>query len=222
MTPNLKSNFRFEPWDVDARLRELGLERQLLRRAVEIGFAAFAEGTPNDAVPFPGYSMWAQASRGLRDLLAPHGWRRLNESNQCLVLDPRANRVLVVATGDENTGNRDGVPKTKSKKGPRTIEAVQRNAYLFPEMEEDDPAEFVDAAGDRETWILLMHRDMEAQIVRSELSRPVLMDPERRIGGWSERIQLDSIPFGDIDQRPGRKDSGPKTPEIKVEIKRRA
>jgi len=224
----VRAELLVEPWDVDSRLAELGLNREVLLRAVQAGFSAWAEGTANDPIPFPGYAMWAKASRTLRDLLAPStfGWRRLNESNQCLVIDPTGSRVLIAATGDENTGNPDGIPKTKSKKGPRTIEAVERNRnrFLFDELEEDDANEVAASVDGRETWILLMFRDVNDQVVKSELSRPVLMDPERRIGGWSERIRLDNLPFGDVGQGSGSNSNGdvPKTPEIKVEIKRRA
>jgi hypothetical protein len=164
--------------------------------------------------------MWAETSRALRDLLAPSGWRRLNDSNQALVVDPAERRGLIVATGDEFTGRLDGTPRTRSKKGPKTLQAVQRNAYLFPEWEEE---ELVSSIEVRETWILLIHRDLEAREVRSQLSLPILMDKERRIGGWSERILLPSSPFGEdgAGRGVGISDS-PTTPEIVIEIKKRA
>ena len=40
-----------------------------------------------------------------------------------------------------------------------------------------------------------MHRDLVAGEVRCELSRPVTMDVEQHIDGWSERIILNSVEF---------------------------
>src|SRR4051794_4676727 len=101
----LISRIRNEPWDVEPRLSALGLApSDTLRSVAEAAFSAWAEGTPNDPVPAPGYHFYAAATRTLREVLAPLGWRRLNESNQALVIHPSENRAIVVATGDENTG----------------------------------------------------------------------------------------------------------------------
>jgi len=206
-----------EPWEASLRLAQLGIEKADLQGAVERGLAKWAECTPNHPVTHPGLSMYAETACALRDLMAPSGWRRLNESNQALVMHPEGKRVIVVSTGDEFTGRDSGTPKTRSKKGPRTLEAVHTNLCLFPEWEED--TDVISSIEKRETWILLIHRDMEAREVRSELSLPILVDKERRLGGWIERILLDPTALGQ-DTVTAAEDA-PTTPEIVVEIKKR-
>ena len=63
---------------------------------------------------------------------------------------------------------------------------------------------------------------MELREVRCELSRPVCMNDEGRVDGWDERIVLTPFPFdGDlVDASPVG--NPPQSPEIIVEIKRRA
>jgi hypothetical protein len=206
-----------QPWEADIRLAQLGIDKASILGAVEQGWAKWAECTANHPVTYPGSAMHGETTCALRELLAPTGWRRLNESNQAQVINPEGNRVIIVSTGNEFTGRPEGTPKTRSKKGPRTISAVETNLSLFPEWEED--LDLISSIDKHETWILLIHRDMERQEVRSELSLPNLINKERRIGGWLERILLEAMPFG--KDGISTRESGPKTPEIIVEIKKR-
>jgi hypothetical protein len=73
----------------------------------------------------------------------------------------------------------------------------------------------------RETWILLFHRDAQAQQVRCELSRPINVNDEGKVDGWAERIILRTAPFGgDVLEVPDAEI--PQTPTIAVSINRRA
>jgi hypothetical protein len=178
-----------EPWDVKRRLRELGLTVEILINAVERSFASWAACTPNDPLNFPAIAGWAAAIRSLGDDLAPKGWMRVEDVGQPLIVNANQTIALTVASCDENTGRVDEFqPRTKASKGPRTLEKVQNNAYLFPEMEEDRDAR-IQAAISRSTntWMLLIHRDLLAGEVRCELS--VLLRSTRKdtlIHGRSE------------------------------------
>lgn len=213
-----------EPWDVKRRLRELGLTVEILINAVERSFASWAACTPNDPLNFPAIAGWAAAIRSLGDDLAPKGWMRVEDVGQPLIVNANQTIALTVASCDENTGRVDEFqPRTKASKGPRTLEKVQNNAYLFPEMEEDRDAR-IQAAISRSTntWMLLIHRDRLAGEVRCELSRPIALDPERHIDTWSERIILKPVDFERTyralpDDGRGGTDAG----EIQIEIKRR-
>jgi hypothetical protein len=70
------------------------------------------------------------------------------------------------------------------------------------------------------TFLLLMHRDAQAQEVRCELSRPIHMDEDSRVSGWIERIIVKPLPFlgSTADVVP----AVPQTPEIDVKVKKRA
>jgi len=212
----------FEPWDVNRRLADLGLNRKIVTDAVQRGFAAWAACTANHPVSFPGLAGWAETVCALGDFLAPLGWSRIDETGQPLVINSKRTLALTVATGDENTGLRSNVdPCTRSSKGPRTVQAVQRNAWLFPEMEQDEIASR--ESQERDTWLLLMHRDLGAQEVRCELSRPISIDQEGHIDQWSERIILEPTSFDGYDQTRGLSGTDEaQTGEIVVEIKRRA
>jgi hypothetical protein len=127
-----------------------------------------------------------------------------------------------VATGNEDTGRKDNDPLTASAKGPRTVDAVvanQRQLVMFPEML--PPKESLKDRG-RATWLLLLHRDMDAREMRCELSRPISMDDDGRVDRWAERIILTSRPFDGLGGALADGDNGPQSPEITVEIKRRA
>jgi hypothetical protein len=115
-----------------------------------------------------------------------------------------------------------GKPCTKSIKGPRTAIAVasnERQMLLFGDLALRP--EHLKQINDRMTWLLLIHSDLEGHEVRCELSRPVNMNEEGRVDGWAERIILTAFPFaGDIADVPSA--NPPQSPEIVVEIKKRA
>jgi hypothetical protein len=117
-----------------------------------------------------------------------------------LVLNESRTIAISVSTGTEGTGLRDGNPCTSSAKGPKTAGVVQVNQlqeFLFPEMALPSK-ESLSATG-RATWILLMHRDRDAQEVRCELSRPISMTDDGHVDGWAERIILNPTPFDGYD-----------------------
>ncbi len=134
---------------------------------------------------------------------------------------PRRHSRAFRGTGNEDTGRKDKDPLTASAKGPRTISAIvaNQNLPLFPEMLPS--AESLKATG-RATWLLLVYRDSDAREMRCELSRPIGMDSEDRVDGWAERIILSPRTFDGIEDTLVGGGNGPQSPEITVEIKRRA
>jgi hypothetical protein len=205
------------------RLAELGLDELLLRQAVEQGLAQWATCTLNHPPSYPGYSAWGETVRALRDLLAPFGWIRSNETNLPFTVNEAQTLAVSVATGDEATGREDETPCTKSSKGPGTADAVAANARqlrLFPiDVRPEDLAR-LKGDGRRMTWLLLFHRDEQGRQVRCELSRPTSMSENERVDGWAERIILPCISF---DNDAGRlpSEGAPGGPVIDVEIRRR-
>ena len=102
------------PWDVNRRLAELGLEEPLLIRAVERGWVAFASCTLNHPPSIPGIWAWGETICSLGEQLVPRGWARINESMWPLIVNGSGTIALSAATGDENTGNKDEDPLTSS------------------------------------------------------------------------------------------------------------
>jgi hypothetical protein len=213
-----------DPWDINRRLAELGLTYEILIKAVGISLAARNACTANDPPNFPAIAAWAAAVRSLREDLGLEKWERVNDTGQPLIVRPDGGLALTCAGADWNTGKEGSFdPKTNSCKGPRTIEKVQRNGWLFPELEEDELTRLESAEKRiKNLWMLLIHFDPTLGQVRSELSRPVELDAEGHIVGWSERILLGPIDaeplFEALPEGGGNPDDG----EIDIEIKRRA
>lgn len=213
-----------EPWDVNRRLAELGITSEVLIKAVESSQFARAACTENDAPNFPGIAAWNGAVRSLREDLVLENWQRLNDTGQPLIVRPDNTFALTVTSADENTGRKaEFEPRTKSSKGPRTLEKVAQNRWLFPDLEEDEVTRVQEINKRRiNTWMLLIHYDKVLGQVRSELSRPVTADEDGIIIGWSERIILP--PFDvepEFDALPDE-ETGPNGGEIDIDIKRRA
>ena len=217
----LPESIYVESWDVNRRLAELGIKEEDLLQAAERGFTAWASCTANHPPAIPGLFAWGETICALRERLIPLGWERQDEQNWPLGVNRDGNIALSVATGNEDTGRKDKDPVTASAKGPRTISAivVNQNLPLFPEMLPS--AESLKAKG-RATWLLLVYRDTDAREMRCELSRPIGMDSEDRVDGWAERIILSTRPFDGIEDSLVGGGNGPQSPEITLEIKRRA
>ena len=203
--------------EVEHRLRGLGLRTATLTTAIQRGHLARIECTENHPVTAPGFYCWSETVRAMRELMAQDGWIRDNEGNQGLIRNAELDLTLTVAAGDEGVGLADRIPTTRYPKGPRMSAAVLMNGYLFEELEKDYEA----LAACKSIWLLLYHWDPRRQRVRCELSKPSGMD-ESRPSEWLERIILPHVDT-DFPRQGAKPDSGgPKTPEIRIEIKRRA
>lgn len=209
-----------EPDEVRQRLAELGLDEEPLKDAVRRGQLAFLSCTPNHPPQFPGMSAWAETVCAVREYVMPLGWRRSNDSNYALSVNPSGQMAIAVATGNDGTGRADATPSTNACKGPSTSDAIAANQLRFSFMEQSvtprrTPAP---AASGRATWILLIHR--AAGEVRCELSLPISIGEDGHIDAWRERILLSSIPLdGDLAQAVP---VPPPLPDIDVSIRRRA
>jgi len=210
-----------EAADVDGRLAELGLNQAALTIVLRRGWLAFASCTKNDPPLFPGFSAWAMTVRALREYLLPQGWDRVDDNNYSLTVNPTGSMAIVVATGDEATGQSDASPTTRSSKGPSTAEAVASNQQQlelpFAPFVVSSTAD-VSPEDRRMTWILLVHRGPSE--VRAELSLPTSMATDGKPSGWRERIILGSILLD-----PDVPDIVPPenlAPDIEIDVKRRA
>jgi hypothetical protein len=218
----VQRKFHVDPDDVRERLAELGLEEEWLLNAVRVAQFQRNSCTPNHPLFYPGMSAWAEAVKTLRDILIPEGWLKANPRGLPIVFHPKRNIALTVATGDDATGKREFEPCTKSPKGPQTRSNISNNQLkLFPE-------EYLRAAKEQTsskhnfTWLLLIHFDESSREVRSELSLPVGMNEDGRVDGWDERIILGSTSFDADTLKVPTDDNPPQSPNIIVNLKRRA
>lgn len=207
-----------QPWDVNRRLAELGLEEEPLRIAVSRGYLGWASCTENHPRIYAPLVAWAETVGAMREYLTTLGWENSDDNNYSLSLSPDGRLAIGVATGNEETGRIAGSPSTTASKGRNTVTAIlvnQGQLKLFPEEPQADPGASEKLA-DRTTWMLLIRRDREE--IRCELSLPVSIDGEMRIDTWRERIILRSIPR---DPTP-LSEPLPQQPDLDINVKRRA
>jgi hypothetical protein len=213
-----------EPFEVRSRLDSLGLNEELLQQAIRRGLAAAHSCTEHHPRQSAGFYLWSEAIAALREANAPRGWHGEDDQNLPYAVNESRTIRIAVATGDEYTGLKDQTPCTNSKKGPRTVTAVASNKQqyeLWPGVELT-PETLMNVTGSMgcTTWLLLIHRDIQAEEIRCELSRPVDMNAEGKVSRWVERIILSSTPFS--GPKSGIVPDVPKSPQIDMRIKRRA
>ena len=190
----MQTQVHSDPDDVRSALERLGVTEAALRRAIFAGWAERAACTGNDAPIAPGFLQWNRTLRTLREQLAPSGWRASNDDRYFTAVNAAGDLAVAVASGCANTGLPRRPPTTRSRKGPSTCAAVERNHDQF-ELP-FAPVSLRRAAADGEgrvTWLLLFHVDERE--IRAELSLPVGMDEDGHVDRWRERIIIARTPL---------------------------
>ena len=211
------THIRSQQPDVVSRLATLGLSESELAQAVTRGLLARSECTPNHPPLHAGFVTWSNTVCALREILLLKGWERSDEGNYSVVIHPSRSFAIAVATGDENTGNPNANPMTKSPKGPSTRSAVAVNfsqAWLFSELMPVLPEH--EEKG-RLTWLLLIGH--AGGKIKAELSLPI--NCEGKVNGWKERLILPDLeidPNSSISVSP----LFPSLPDIEIDVRRKA
>ncbi len=204
-----------DPYEVEAvLLRLFGLPVSVLRNALLQARFQWSTCTENDAPSFPGTIFWGYVLRFFREGALTHGWTKDDPRNFSLALSPDGKTAIAVETGDENTGNLADFPqpKTKSKKGPATSDAVEINRIqleMFP----------IAAARPKPTlWVFLVRVDRDGGVF-GELSLPMNMGIDGKIERWQKRIVIS------MDTDSGEPDLYRRVPEpgpdIEIRVARR-
>ena len=207
-----------DPALVDAALQELGLNSEILRKAVEAGQFERDSCTLNDPPGTAGYEAWRWPVRILREELIPLGWKRLNRDNLPLVVEPDKRIAIAVASGTAATGCLEYVPTTKNPKGSVThgyvVENQQKRLNFGPEETQSQLP--LPKVSQLLTYLLLIHPHGDGT-VRSELSLPAKINELGRITKYRERLILPIIAGGDS---PGDEEFG--DAELDIPVRRRA
>jgi hypothetical protein len=219
----LQTEIVHQPEDVRVELKALDLTLDDLLPVGKVWLLTLSNWSPNHPRVYRGLSAWAEGVKTKRDALVPKGWERSEERNYPLTIHPSGGICIALASGDHNTGVADANPSNKIPKGPRTEEIVEQNKVKIQMGLFDDdvpvlpPSLVQQAKAQRLTYILLVYVDMAARVIRSELSLPMNINRDGLITAWKKRIILSDVPFdGDPTEL-----SGPKTPELDIEIKRK-
>ncbi len=201
------------------RLAQLGLAEPILWQAVLSGQRYAAECTLHDVASLGGILAWAKAHRMLRDQLAPLGWTVDNRQNYPTTVHPNKGWAIGVASGDQRTGHPDKTPATRTEKGPATRQAVSQNQLSFASISK----EFERDASLRKTYLLLFHRDEDADEIRAELSLPAEMTGDGFVVEWQERIVLSVHPTSSSGLSVPTTDDGPDdSSDIDVPVTKKA
>lgn len=174
-------------------IKDLGLKEEWFQEAGMRAVAAHNQTTIYDAVSAGGQYAYLAFVRALRDILCPKGWEPYIQNNLEMVVNPENNISIIVSSGNKDTGNKNGHPKTKNPKGDQTRRVVSFNARQFrlPTMEYR-----VKDISNNKTWMLLYHIDTKKAQMHLELSLPIKMDLENmRVHGWYQRTILSRIDF---------------------------
>jgi hypothetical protein len=185
------------------------LNEELLLEANMRGFEARLESTPAHPPTSAGTFHWHDYVAALRTELALNGWQIKNHKNCPFVISPDQNIMVLVMTGDRDTGIETGNPTNQADKGQVLSEAIQSELF---EMQSGDSG--------TQLWILLYHveraPDGSPKEIRTEFSRPARFD-RKKIVEWSERIILRTI---ETDEAP-EIESNESTKPIDVPVERR-
>lgn len=176
---------------VAPRLLQLGITPWAITDAVAAGEIARRSCTDHDTKSAPGFYAWNETTRGLRDRTVGRGWHAAKDGLETVTRDD-GRIAIVVATGDEGTGDSARVSHNAHPKGSETIRAICRN-NAYPRFDFANPAVNPTSPGiSAETWVLLIRSAEEG--ARCELSRPNTIDDTGRVIAWDERIILPTVP----------------------------
>ncbi len=206
------------PVEVRAKLREIGLPREVAVRAAQAGFVEKSNANIFDPKTAGGWDAWRYPTRVLREALFALGGRLEDPRNLPLVVLDEHRTIFTVSSGDQQTGALFGPePKTKNEKGSvlkAVIEKDFRQADLL-----GDPLEIEKFVQTREypIWILLLHITQSS--IQAEVSCPKSLDSSGQIDEWHERIILDVLPPDSISDDIPDDDSGPDIlPSVRLKI----
>jgi hypothetical protein len=210
---------RSEAWDVNHRLAELGLTREILVDVVRACAAAHGGCTDNDPPNAKGIEVWRWGVRRLRELLRPEGLEKDETGGFSTIVDHGRKLRIAVINTDGTTGvPGDGIPQNRARKGPASESAAATNQRLLPGAEAWPlrTAEGRAPVSSYATWHLCVHID--GDVVRAELSllngfeSGYFTDCHERI------ILLGPGDWDDLDHAHGPEDLGP---EFDVDVRRK-
>lgn len=121
---------RTEPWDVDCRLVELDLTREVLIDIVKASVAGSGDCSDNDPPSARGYESYRQGTRRARELLCGEVWEKDDSGNFCSVINHKRRLKLVVMNSDDGAGLPGRIPQNRCRKGPNSERAAEINAQI--------------------------------------------------------------------------------------------
>lgn len=203
-----------ESWDVNARLAELGLTRDILVQTVRACVVGRSSCDDDDPPSARGYETWKYGVNRLRKQLQQEGWFKDDTDQFSTIANDKRRIKIAVCNTDDGTAAEDRSPRNRSRKGVLTERAAYRNAqpYLF-----DISVEGKVDRRDYNTWYLCVYVTNES--VRAELSFPDSFE-SGYLKSYSERIFIISgDDWNNLDF--AKQDSGDGEPNLDINISRK-
>lgn len=181
--------------DATRRLQELGLTNSILQEVVgKVYSKHLVYVTKNEPPISYGMTLYLKITGALRDKLLPLGWKRDDYNNHSKTISPNGQVCIVVASGDNNTGQADSCSlSTKSPKGKITKQIINRNHrnQLALDFGGIPGLDFIQTP---DLWFLLVYVDDKAKVINVELSQPKNVNNAGFVTDWAERVIIPSIP----------------------------
>lgn len=165
-----------EPYDIDRRLAELGLNKKGLLRVREVALGASADATDFHPISAAGLFAWIQGTWALRDEFVNNGWEK-DTTERVEAIRNNSTRTKVIFTNVDMACNDDCPPKPRSEKGAGAERACSGNLFELLPSYAPRPGD------DWATYYFML--DYEG---RAELTRPVIK--EKTFNAYIERIYL--------------------------------
>lgn len=189
--------YNFE--EVEHRLSRQGLSVIIPWEAAKAGYDSLLENSVHAPPSGKGIGIWSAEMGRLRELLLPKGWEKCDKDFFSTVIHYDEEIAIVVMAGNDETGLKDGKPKSRSRKVNRTRKGVairhaievnkhflayQHNPLWFNEMGITERP--------LRTWVLLHNigpNTSSFEDVRIELSLPVGLT-DGYVSTWQERLLI--------------------------------
>jgi hypothetical protein len=186
------------------RLGELGLDVEILHRAIRAGLDARGRRTAFAPRNAQGADLVSYTVEELRYQLEAARWTADFAGGQERTVSPDGLTAVIVSTGAGAVGDLTGEARTAHPKGPLMRDAVSLNqGFVQDELPFDEPRP---SRARPLCWVLLIRVDPDQ--VRAELSAPTGMR-DGLVVSWAERIPLPPLALGagdDPAEEPGEVD----------------
>ena len=174
------------PAEVKSRLRSLGLAWSDLVQVAQAALWAYHDVSAWDPRSYRGWKTYATAVRRLREILCQdrlgdEAWTIDDTGGFALTIDPAGEVAIAFSRGTRGTGDPNGWPRTKYRRGEHAHHRLRMNWRQLRMFDDNDLEEpFL--------WFLLA--DIRDDEVFVELSLAVGWDAGGRVSDWRERIIL--------------------------------
>ena len=193
----MKAKLVLNQIEVTNRLHELfGVTKEQLTEVVTQGISGRTDCTRHHPASMAGIRCWGDATRALRDLFVPLGWRSDNTDNIPSVVHRQRQIKIAVTNSNFGTGMETGHPQPICEKGDGAKRAIFQNEGQGVLIPLPDKKLNVVNAGGYSFWYLCIF--CAADMIRAELLCPIIGE-DGMFKDFHERIVL----ISDKDENGG-------------------